>query len=441
MRALLNDARPPASLLTMRRSQFLSLALAAPLALSLTACGGGSDDGAAPRLRVLNLSDVPSLDLYEDDDRSVSSIAQGQLGDYRDVSTDELDYALRRAGGDLDLASSTRQFSKDSHYTLLAYGRESALGFVTLGEDEDADELDSGKAGIRVFNASQDVGELDVYLTSSEADLSETVPTHARLGSGTLSGFRELSSGSYRLRVTGAGDDLDLRLDLPQLTLKSKTYTTVVLTSGSGGVLVHAGNLEQQGSYTAMRNTKTRLRVVAGAAGRGVVTTSWQGRSISAGLVSPSVGPYTLLEAGSAALDVRLAGSLVSSATRNLVAGADYTLLVHGSGATSLIADDNRLPASGSSRARIRLVHGAPTADLLTLAVDYAVTAADVAQGSASGFVSIASGEERRLDVTAASAADAIYSAEDTRIQAGAVYTVFALGGNATPTGLLRKDR
>jgi hypothetical protein len=132
---------------------------------------------------------------------------------------------------------------------------------------------------------------------------------------------------------------------------------------------------------------------------------------------------------------------MVSNATRSLTAGADYTLLVHGTGDTSLISDDNRLPSSGSSRARIRLIHGAPTTDALTLSVDYAVVAADVARGTASSFFNISSAEERRLDVTAASAADALYVAEDTRIQSGAVYTVFVLGGASTPTGLLRKDR
>lgn len=423
-------------------SRRLSLALLLSTTL-LAACGGGDskDEGAAPQLRVLNLSEVATLDVYLEGARSVSGAAQGQLGSYQSVSTDAIDVELRRGGGDLSLVTEERTFSKDSHYTLLAYGRESALRYVTLPEDEDLDDLTDGKAGLRVFHAGVDVGDLDIYLTTADADLAETVPTQSGLSSGRLSGTKELTPGTYRLRVTGYGDSGDLRMDLPAVTLKADKFATLVLTGGSGGVLVHGGQLEQQAEYLGLPNTKARLRTVAGASSRGVVSASWKGSSIVGGLTSPSVGPYMLVDAGSGALDVRVGGGTVSNATRSLVAGADYTLLVHGSGAVNLISDDNRLPTTGSSRARIRLVHGAPLSDALTLSVDYAVVAADVGLGSSSAFFNIASGEERRLDVTAATAADALYVGEDTRIQSGAVYTVFVLGGATTPTGLLRKDR
>lgn len=427
-----------------QRRRALTLLLSSPLLASpvlLSACGaGGDDDAADPQLRMLNLSEVSSLDLYLDDSLRQAAVAQALLGSYADAPSDEIDLALRRAGGDLDLSSGARTLAKDSHYTLLAYGRESALGFLTLGEDEDADDLDSGKGALRVFNASADVGALDVYLTTTDAELDESVATHTSLSSGLLSGFRSISAGTYRLRVTGAGDSLDLRLDLPALTIKNQGYAILVITGGSGGVLVHAGHLQQQGDYTAMSNDRARLRVIAGATSRGVVSSSWMGRSVSAGLVSPSVGPYTLVEAGSGVMDVRVAGVTVSNATRELKAGADYSLLVYSDGSSALIADDNRLPTS-SSRARLRLIHGATTTDLLTLSVDYAVALSDVAQGSASTMVSVASGAERRLDVTAASVADALYSDEDATIYAGGVYSVFVLGGAASATGLLRKDR
>lgn len=421
----------------------MALALLMSTAALITACGGsgGDDKGGDPQLRVLNLSDVASLDVYLGTEKKVSAAGQGTLTTSQGVGAAEYTVELRRAGGDIALSSATRTLSKDAHYTLLAYGRENALSFVTLPEDEKADSLASGKGALRVFNASQDVGDLDVYLTTPTADLSETVATQSGVPSGRLSSYRELSTGSYRLRITGANDSTDLRLDLPAISIKDKTYTTLVITTGPGGVLVHSGSLDQQAGYTALRNTKARLRVVASAAGRGVVTTSWRGQSISAGLVSPSVGPYALIDAGSGAMDIRVAGSTVSNAERTLTAGADYTLLVHGNGDTNLINDDNRLPTAGTARARMRLIHGAPTTDPLTLSVDYAVTAADVARGNASSFISIASGTGRRLDVTAATAADALYTSESTTIQAGAVYTVFVLGGQTNPTGLLRKDR
>jgi hypothetical protein len=410
-------------------------------ALLLAACGGGSDSKKDPQLRVLNLSEVAGLDVYLDDERKVSAAGQGQLGGNQSVGADTYDVELRRSGSDLALVRQERSLQKDAHYTLVAWGRESALAFLTLPEDEDLDELDNNQTGLRVLNASNDVGDLDIYLTSTDTDLGDTVPTQGSVGNGRLTGYREMSSGTYRVRVTGSGDTTDLRLDIPALKLDSKSYLTLILTSGSGGVLVHGASLRQQGDFAAYRNTKARLRVAAGASNRGVVATSWRGRSVSGALASPTVSAYTLVDAGQAAMDVRINGQVVSNASRSLDAGADYSLLVYGNGSTSLLNDDNRLPTAGSSRARIRLVHGAPMTDPLTLSVDYAVTAADVSQGSASSFVSISSAEKRRVEVSAASAVDSLYVVEEARIQAGSLYTVFLLGGSSSAAGSIRKDR
>jgi Domain of unknown function (DUF4397) len=149
------------------------------------------------------------------------------------------------------------------------------------------------------------------------------------------------------------------------------------------------------------------------------------------------VGGYQLMDAGAGTLDVFLGGQRVSSTGPSLEAGADYTLLVTERGAAQLINDDNRLP-SNLGRARIRLVHGAPLAEPMTLALDYAVAVADVAPSSASSFVSVTSGETRRVEVTVPSLADSVYLVEEARVQAGSSYTVFVLGGSVAPS---RKDR
>jgi hypothetical protein len=45
------------------------------------------------------------------------------------------------------------------------------------------------------------------------------------------------------------------------------------------------------------------------------------------------------------------------------------------------------------------------------------------------------------LDFEAASAVAAVYTAEEVNLQGQAVYSVFVLGGNASATGLIRKER
>ena len=214
-----------------------------------------------------------------------------------------------------------------------------------------------------------------------------------------LSSYATLDAGSWRLRVTGAGDSTDIRLDVPSITLADKKYTSLVLTAGSGGMLVHASVLvQQQTGLVTARNTQARIRVVAGVESKGSVGVSWNGSTLAGSLRSPAVAPYALVDAGEHALELRVNGSVVSTGSATLAAGADYSLLAFGDSAAarlSLISDDNRLPSS-TSRAKLRLIHGASLADALTLSVNYAALISDLALGTASAFATPATATDAR---------------------------------------------
>jgi hypothetical protein len=429
--------------ITRRRLLGVPLALSA---VSLAACGGGSDDENTghSNVRLLNLmSDVASLDLWVDDARWFASAASDTLTDYIDVDDDTFDLDLRSAGSSSTLLSSEQGFGEDLHYTLVAWGRAGAPRLWKLEENQDEDDLDDGKGGLRVYGATEDIGLLDVYLTAESTDLADATALYTGTGEGTASGYLAVSAGTYRLRVTGAGDSDDLRLDLSGIVVAAGVYTTLILSAGAGGTLVHACLLDQQGSLRMQRNTKARLRFVAGVADRPVVGASWAGSTIAGALTSPIVGPYALVTAGTQAIELRINGAVVLAESHTLTAGGDCTLVALGSAAAPTLAwisDDNRLPSS-STRAKVRLVHGDASLGVLTLSIDYAVAASDVAAGSASAFSSLTSNDSARIDVSTATSSDAVYSATEVNLQALGVYTLFVLGGSSTPTGVLRKDR
>lgn len=409
------------------------------LALSLSACGGGGSSSGKAQLRVLNLSsDVDALDVDVASTVWQSSVGQAQPTAYGEVDPGSVTIALRRSGSSIVLTSGDRTLVKDQHYTLVVWGRETALTFITLTEDEKTDDISSGKARIRLYNASADTGSLDLYLTNTGVDLQDTTAAISAVGAGLMSGFRDMSTGSYRLRVTGYGDANDLRLDVGSIALSEKSYTTLILTGTSSGVLVNGYSLAQQGALSAMPTSQARVRVVASADGRGAVGVTWDGQALAAALSSPTIGPYTSVAAGTRTLNVLVNGQVVSSALRSLAVGVDYTLLVWGNGATSLIADDNRLP-SNTARVKLRLIHGVNGLDPLTLSVDYSVVAAGVGAGAAASFSTVNASSSARLDVS--TAAEAVYTQDEVKLTAQGVYTVFVLGGRSTPTGLLRKDR
>lgn len=435
-------------------SRRLALLAALASSLLLAACGGGGGDGNGnTNLRAINLTtDLPSLDLFTGDNRRFSALATDTLASAVSLEANTYSLIVKKAGDAGQLLTGSYTLAKDQNYTAVIWGRESALRVSTLPEDENTDNItDNNGARLRFFNATTDTGSVDVFLTLTTAtgDLGEVLPTQSALTSGSLSGFRDIGSGNYRLRVTGSGDPNDVRLDIPSITIPAKKYATLVITAGAGGVLVNGTLIEQRAAATTLKNTKARVRVVASVTGAGNVGATLNGTTIVGALRSPGVGPYTLVNSGTQELAVRVNGAAFSTSTRTFAPGADYTLVAYGdpaAGSLALLTDDNRLP-SINTRAKIRLVNGLAGTDPLTMQVDYLTQTAtsDIAQGTASAYATVAAAGSARLDITSPTAVDPLFTltaATSTNLlQAQGVYTVFMLGGQSTPAGRLSRDR
>ncbi|MEP7282974.1 MAG: DUF4397 domain-containing protein, partial [Rubrivivax sp.] len=206
--------------------------------LLLAGCGGGEDPTKA-QLRLVNASlEFPLLDLVVDDERVLRDVAYGQSADYADVPAGSPDVEITRAGNATALVTPTPTLTRRRHGTLVAYGAANTLRAVTL-EDEEG-EPERNTARVRVLNAAPDAGALDIYLTAPSESLADVAPLHAAAAVGEPSAFRTIDAQRWRLRVTAAGDADDLRLDIDGVTLDSRQVATLVLTAGSGGVLVQA---------------------------------------------------------------------------------------------------------------------------------------------------------------------------------------------------------
>lgn len=408
----------------------------------LQACGGGGDDGGSGSLRLVNAADgYASLDLYADDTEISSAVTSDSAGEYVSLGSSAYAFKLKRTGSSTTSSSSSRTVGSDTSYTLLAYTTAESLRTVLLSENEDAPS--AGTAKLRVFNAATEAGTVDVYVTAVDASLEGSSATVATLATERISSYNEISAGTYRIRVTGAGDKTDLRLNLPSVTLTDQQITTLVLTATPGGVLVHGLSIDQKSTVTARKNTSARMRLVAGAEANGSVAATANGVALSAGLQSPAVGSYTLVPAGALTLNVSVDGTAVTSSATTLVAGSDSTLIVTGAAgsATATLLDDDNRPALSSSNAKLRLVNGVGSlTSPLTLTADYSAIATDIARNSASEAASIAAGTTIRLEVTTP-VAGTLFLADDVTLLATRVYTVFMLGDSSTPLGVLRRDR
>ena len=413
----------------------------------LGACGG--DESKDATVRFLNATtDVGSLSLYTDDDRRAGNVAVDAVSPYTTLKARSYEFKFKRSGSDSSLITSTNSLSEDTPHTVVAWGREGAIRMSITEDDEDLPA--AGLVKLRVFNAATDAGSVDIYLGDSATDFGSVSATATSVAVGAYSAFSERSAGAIRIRVTSAGNRDEIRLDVPALQTQGQQVITLILQPTAGGVLMHAVALLQQGTVTLQKNQQSRVRLVASVAGNGVVGSRVGSTLLSNAATSPNIGSYVLVPSGNHTLSAQIAGATVFSEAMSFLAGQDYTVLVHGDpalGFVNRITDDNRAAASG--RSKIRLVHGVQGYDTLTLTVDSASVANDLAYGSVSSFVSVGSNVGNALlEVNSPLSSAALYSTNrpnssttGVSLESTGVYTLFMLSGSATPRGFLRRDR
>jgi hypothetical protein len=432
----------------MRSSFRFYCALVVIATLALSGCENGGGNGRA-KVRVLNVSpDYSSLDFYastDDDDTDklkLSAITYDKVSGYTELKSDTYVVKFKRNGVASTLQTlSSKKFTDDSHQTYVAYGSTGHFAALELGED--VSDPDSGHTKLQLLNTSE-AGSLDVYLTESTVSLEDASPTFANVSSGAAATSTTIDSGDYRLRVTGANDTDDLRLDVPNIGFGSKKIVSLILTATEGGVLVNVILLPQQGSLTKYANTKARVRGAVGISNGTAVTARVGGVTVLSSVAIGVVGNYTQVESGSAAVTLSVDGSPVAAASQNIAAGGEYTLLIWNNGGgtqTTLVGDDNRLPTT-SGKAKIRVMNGLSTQDVpINMSVDFSPIAEGIALGLASAFKEVDAGSEYQLDVNNSSTAASLLSRSSVSLQAAGVYTMFISGSGATVNGTLRKDR
>jgi hypothetical protein len=414
---------------------------------ALSACGGNKHKA---QVRLLNVSiGYQSLDMYfnKNGNTSDNAVEQGlgyeSLSDYASVDSGKYEIKFRVHGSSSNLEDiSSDTFTDDSHATYVAYG--SSGNFGTLKISEDLADKDSGKSGIQFFNLAQ-AGSLDVYLTDSNTALADATATFSGLGSGSSSSSATIDQGTYRLRVTGAGDKTDLRLDVASITFSDKKNATVLLTATTGGVLVNALYLPQQGTLTKNENPNARIRAATGVADGTLVSVAVSGASLlsnaTSGVMSAS---YSQVTAGSAPVTLTVDSNPVTVANQTLTAGGDYTLLVWSNAdgnQTTLISDDNHIPTT-SSKLKLRILNGMSSlGDPVNLTANFSPVAQGVAVGQASTATEIDGGTNYELDVTDASSGTTLLSKTSVSLLAGDTYTFFVSGGGTvTVNGAIHKD-
>jgi hypothetical protein len=421
------------------------------VALAIAGCSGsGDEDDGDARIRLLNLSTgYPTLDLItnvdadedDEDETQSSGVALDAVSGYVSLEPDDYTIKLKRTGSGSILRSFTgEELVEDTINTYVAFGEVGAFGALRL--DDTLDEADAGETRLNVANVST-AGPVDVYITDASVDLDDTTPVLSSVGAA----FAQVSvdSGTYRLRVTAAGDSADIRLDMASFALADRGVAALIFTSTQGGMLANAISMAQEGQPTKILNTKARLRGAVGVANGASASISAGGQSVLSAATAGVIGSrYTLLDAGAVPVTLTVNGTAVPVGDVSLQAGADYTLLAWSDASgtrTSLVVDDNRLPSSATNT-KIRLLNGMSTlAAPLTLSVDFSPVIEGAPLGEVSDEVEVSAGTDRQLDVSNTSTAASVLARTGITLSANSVYTYFLTDNGGAPIGVLRRDR
>ena len=435
-------------------------AIAAAITLPLLS-GCGMDDANDGHVRVLNATtDYSSIDLYTQDSSGndtlvVSGTAAGAISDYNNVKHGSQTFEIQSGSSAGNASSATGEVTTDDHFTLVSYITGNTLDTVFLSEEESSPS--SGKAKLRILNgASTEAGSVDVYLSQNACNALSTTdtafasgvagPTAGAAFTTAYSQVTAASAGtSWNLCVTSGGDKSTVLLDIPTFTLKNQEIATLILTRTSGGVLLNAAQLDQQGALTPFTNSISRVRVVADAASGATVSATVNGISLSGDAVSPSINNYIAVPSGAVTGTYEINDTPISGVSlAALAAGSDYTLFIGGTTAAptvTLIQDNNTPSTSSSLPVEARVLNGVNGTNVGTVTANAGgkQIGSNVAFGAASAYTAIQSFTgTATLTVTVGGVPQATQT--DQTFTSGDVYTILVYGDSPTPQIVISQD-
>lgn len=179
---------------------------------------------------------LAAVDLYAGDARAVEGAAYKSTSGYRELPAASAAYRLRLAGQAMaePLAEETKGLGTGEHHTVVALparasGILSKEGGVELRFIADEFEAPaSGKAKVRVFNASPDLDEVDLYA----AGRAEPLVKGAKFGAAAA--YADAEPAGAGLEVRRAGENITT-LAVPAVKVEAGGLYTVFIVGGTKG--------------------------------------------------------------------------------------------------------------------------------------------------------------------------------------------------------------
>ncbi len=440
-------------------------------ALALTACGSDDDNDnnavvlpepvSSSQVRVIHASaDAPMVNVTANGAALLSDVDYAQSSGL--LSVDTASYAItvdaKLPGDDtLTVLEATLDAEADMEYTAVAVGSVAAdsLGLVLIANAEA--EIAADYARVQVLHGTFGVGEVDVYVTGVDADISDMSPTLS-LDYTAYTDQIELAAGDYQIRITAA-DQKDVVYDSGTVALMALTdyFLTAVSNTWSGDSPVALLAALPEGQVLIQdKDAGADLRVVHAVADAPAVDVFLDGSMTPAvdmlafkqvtGFLNVPEGDHTVTVAADADNSV----VVIDAAEVTLEQGMSYSAYAVGSLTDSDISPlvVMESPRRIATAAKLNIAHtsySAGNVDIYLTATDDISDAtpalSDVPFMATSGALSITAGDYV-VSVTPHDSKTVAIGPLPVSLMAGGIYSVAAVDnmGGGVPLGVILMD-
>ncbi|WP_018231551.1 DUF4397 domain-containing protein [Thioalkalivibrio thiocyanodenitrificans] len=432
----------------------------------LAGCNSSSSsdraDASPPQLRVLHASpDAPNVNVRVNGSTVLEDVPYKTGSGYLALETAAIEVAVdaRLPGGTTATVIGPVQLdvSADAPATVVAFGPVADLGPLVVTAS--GDPVEPGQARVQVLHAAADAPDVDVYVVEPGTGDPLGLAPLGGFAAGEILGPVSVPAGEYRILVTPAGSAAPVVFDSGPISLAdgADLLLAAVSNTGPGAAPISLVGLDGTGSFEILdTGTPASLRVVHAspdAPAVDVVVNNQFASPLVAGLAFPGATGYLDPAPGDYNVKVgptgQVAAVTVIDADLSLAAGQSYTVIAAGPLAAIeplVLTDDRRAIAT---EARVRLVHGSPSAG----PVDIYVTApgtdlagadpafADVPFKAETGYVALTAGDYE-ISVTPAGDKTVAIGPVTVSLEAGHIYGAIArdAAGGGGPLGLILLD-
>lgn len=212
------------------------------------------DVNSKANVRVVHgVSDAPAVDIIANNALTLfNGVAFPDVTGYVavDPGTYLIDVAVDSDNAIVAIDDAEITLEQGQFYTALA---NSDLASIGLDLVTDMPRPLATAAKVRIFHASPDAGDVDIYVTT-DGDIANVEPTFAAVPFTTPmlteTGYVELAAGDYFVTVTGAGSKT-AAIETGMLSLETnKVYTAIAIDSENGPTLLTTDDLTPAFSVT-----------------------------------------------------------------------------------------------------------------------------------------------------------------------------------------------